>query len=216
MWEDSKNEKFYALYLHLKGSSKTDERQFENALCWMDYMLYGVVDNWIICKQHLDAGADLVGSQWHWHFKGNFWWAKSSYLRSLPDPMLLSHDRYAAEYWCCWGLWHRGFPKPAVKNLFYTDGIIDDSLYLQARSVAFPPNLSTKTIFIDRQMDNRHGETIDQFLERKFYCAFDRIRIPSSRVHLLVRLADFLNYDGSIAIGDNLYDTIQKSRRDLI
>lgn len=215
MWEESKKEDFYALYLHLKGSSKVNSQEFENARCWMDYMLYGVADNWSICRKHLDDGADLVGSQWHWHFKGNFWWAKSSYLRSLPNPMHLSSDRFAAEYWCCWGLWRSGFPKPAIRNLFYVDGMIEDGLYRKARYVAYPPDLSRKTIFVDQNLDAIHGETIDCFLDRKYYCAFDRIYIPNSKIHLLIRLADFLNYDGQIFIGDNLYDTIEKPRRDL-
>ena len=128
LWLDSHDEDFYALYLHCKGSSKTNEVEFQNGLAWMHYMAVGVIDNYPICLKHLDRGADLVGSMWYRHFKGNFFWAKSSYLRTLTGPYQLdASNRFNAEYWCSQAYWHsKGSPRPKVKNLFYLPIIRDD------------------------------------------------------------------------------------------
>jgi hypothetical protein len=155
----------------------------------------------------LEQGADIVGSQWHWHFKGNFWWGKSAYLRHLPDPMSLldrgfNAGRFNAEYWCAWGLWKTGFPKPAVKNLFYVKGLGDDLTFSSARESVFPTSLDERHIFIDRCLDGTQAETVEEFLARRYFCAFDDIYVPTNREHLYTQLNDFLNYDGQIIEAD--------------
>jgi hypothetical protein len=128
LWLDSHDEDFYALYLHCKGSSKIDEVEFQNGLAWMHYMAVGVIDNYLICLKHLDQGADLVGSMWYRHFKGNFFWAKSSYLRTLVGPYHIDvSNRFNAEYWCSQAYWYsKGLKLPKVKNLFYLPITADD------------------------------------------------------------------------------------------
>ncbi len=138
LWRDAQSEDFYALYLHAKGASKTKEREYLNAEAWMDFMLYGVVDNWRTCVVHMDRGAHLVGSQWYRHFKGNFWWGKSTYLRCMPDPMRYLPKRTAAKYRCSRAFWGSEVPKPAVKNLFYVEGLGSDSTYSAARACLSP------------------------------------------------------------------------------
>jgi hypothetical protein len=199
LWQDAQHEDFCALYLHTKGASKTEERDLLNAEAWIDFMLYGVVDNWRTSMEHLDRGADLVGSEWYWHFKGNFWWGKSSYLRHLPNPKdITGNMRFNAEYWCAWGLWKSDFPKPAVKNLFYVQGLDADSMFSAAREHAFPPALDRREIFIDRRLDASHPETIEEFLARRYFRAFDEIHILEGSAHLCTQLKDYLNYDGRI------------------
>ena len=128
LWLDSHDEDFYALYLHCKGSSKTNETEFQNGLAWMHYMAVGVIDNYSICLKHLELGADLVGSMWYRHFKGNFFWAKSSYLRTLVGPYQLDvSNRFHAEYWCSQAYWYsKELLRPKVKNLFYLPITADD------------------------------------------------------------------------------------------
>lgn len=213
IWRDAQHEDFYALYLHVKGASKTEEDDLLNAEAWMDFMLYGVVDNWQKCVDHLTRGADLVGSLWHWHFKGNFWWGKSAYLRHLPNPMSLldrrfDAGRFNAEYWCAWGLWKAGFPKPAVKNLFYVKSLGADSNFSLARGSAFPPALDERHIFVDRRLDSAQSETVEEFLGRRYFCAFDEIQVPSQRECLYTQLTDFLNYDGQIIEADRSGQTM--------
>ena len=54
------------------------------------------VTNWRTCVADLDSGADAVGSHWmvppetpigQHIFAGNFFWAKASFLRTLPSIM---------------------------------------------------------------------------------------------------------------------------------
>jgi hypothetical protein len=134
LWEDSQENHFYGLYLHCKGSSKTEEEVFQRDLIWMDCMLYGLLKNVDTCFHYLNAGADLVGSMWYRHFKGNFFWFKSDYIKHMISPLNMLdlktpegkrwYSRYDAEYWCCYAYWYglqSPLPYPKVKNLFYID-----------------------------------------------------------------------------------------------
>lgn len=189
LWLDAQDSDFHALYLHVKGASKTREHELKNAEAWMDWMLRGVVDDYRMCLAHLTCGADLVGSQYHWHFKGNFWWGRSAYLRQLPDPHLIGvGDRLNAEYWNCWGLWNTGWVKPNVKNLFYVKGLKTDADYVYVTDV------EQSHVFVDRRLDPTRTHTWEEFLASGEKCAFDRIDVLSSAV----RTEDFLNYDGIV------------------
>lgn len=121
LWLDSHAEDFHGLYLHCKGASKTDEAQIENGLAWLNYMADGVLDNHHACRLHLERGADLVGGMWYRHFKGNFFWFRSTYVRTLAGPHGLNlGNRFSAEYWCSQAYWQNpGARRPKVKNLFY-------------------------------------------------------------------------------------------------
>lgn len=96
----------YFLYLHTKGASH--EGLIWEA--WRNCMERRLVDGWRQCVADLDAGADSVGTHWitgdkYPDFKarepfwgGNFWWAKSEYLATLPE-IKGDEDRYYAEDW---------------------------------------------------------------------------------------------------------------------
>lgn len=121
LWLDSHVEDFHGLYLHCKSSSKIDDAEIENGLAWLNYMADGVLDNHQICRIHLERGADLVGCMWYRHFKGNFFWFRSSYVKTLEDPQSISFGtRLNAEFWCSQALWRNTkVLKPRVKNLGY-------------------------------------------------------------------------------------------------
>lgn len=155
MWKDSQNEDFYGLYLHCKGSSKTDEIELTNCLAWVEYMLFGLLDNIDTCLFYLDNGADLVGSMWYRHFKGNFFWGKSTFLRQLLDPLVYYNNiehytRYTAEYWISYAYWS-GFnnsislPFPKIKNLFYLP-LETDADFLKLKNQHIVPDLNHKYI----------------------------------------------------------------------
>ena len=195
-------EDFSCLYLHSKGASKTREDEYHNAKCWMDFMLYGVVDNYKVCLSHLERpdGPDLVGSQWHWHFKGNFWWAKSSHLREMPDPMGIGDERFNAEYWCCLGLWWHGYKKSRIKNLFYLPDLNDDTKFFELHKL-IPVNgidLLRKYAFIDKRIDPQQAYTLADFINENYKCALDEIYILKSDIGLLSYFQWFLNYDATI------------------
>lgn len=101
------------LYLHTKGASREPSQKWNH---WRDYLLWGVVENWELCLERINEEEDMVGVDWapgidleKWgvtnprtngFWAGNFWWAKASYIMTLPDPLTLPiGNRYYAEGW---------------------------------------------------------------------------------------------------------------------
>lgn len=78
------------LYFHTKGA--VTECDLNNR--WRRCMMRGCVDRWEECVQALDQGYEAVGVHW-WpnkgvhgdqhYYAGNFFWATSSFLRTLPS-----------------------------------------------------------------------------------------------------------------------------------
>jgi hypothetical protein len=129
MWQDSQEEDFYMLYLHSKGITSVenhlkngDPQVFKNYYYWRHFLNWGVVEKWKDCVVELLTGHDLAGVNYFNepapHFSGNFWWAKSSYIRTLPDPSTIewwyelqkntkdpwlrtAHKRFRDENWVC-------------------------------------------------------------------------------------------------------------------
>ncbi len=112
MWEMAKNEKFYAVYFHTKGSSydvmryKSFRRSFSsfnrNSKAWREMMEYFVMENWKMACSALFRGYDAFGCMWQEnhhspHFSGNFWWTKSEHILDLPQPNRT--NRFEAEFW---------------------------------------------------------------------------------------------------------------------
>ena len=91
----------YILYLHTKGNSYDTERQ--SIKDWTDMMLYFLVEKYDKCTSQMVSGFDTVGCNYsevhHNHYSGNFWWAKSSYIKTLN---FLNEDvpsKMAPEFW---------------------------------------------------------------------------------------------------------------------
>jgi hypothetical protein len=78
-------------------------------------MLYFNVTQWKICIEKLQTnstcGVDLREMP-TLHYSGNFWWAKSQYIATLPEPVLfnnlekypnpLQSLRHNQEFWICY------------------------------------------------------------------------------------------------------------------
>lgn len=187
---DSMQNDFYGLYLHCKGASQADEILWKNSVAWADYMLTGVVDRSEQCLQHLKAGAHLVGSQWHWHFKGNFYWFDSDYVQQLVDPMIMDLDyRLNCEFWCSYSYWWGRYPLPKVKNLFYVP-IQHDIDYINQHYKNFVPAVSGPYV---------HAGSFAEFLETRWTGAFDVICVNAKEFntfhHVFIK---YLNYDGVV------------------
>jgi hypothetical protein len=80
--EDADN--FNVLYLHTKGVTRINV----NVDDWVKYMIYFNICEHKTCIEHLTKhGYDTVGVNLFTtppiHYSGNFWWAKSSYLKKL-------------------------------------------------------------------------------------------------------------------------------------
>jgi len=104
----------HILYAHTKGAWSATEF----AKRWRVSMTYDTVARWDECVPQLGSH-DAVGPFW-WKsndpmhaghksfFAGNFWWARSDYLRTLPP--LANEHRYQAEGWI-------GLNEPSIVNM---------------------------------------------------------------------------------------------------
>lgn len=113
------------LYFHTKGVSAPHDPYKR---CWRDLMNRQVICNWRENVQQLDD-FDVVGVNWRHcppisHFCGNFWWARSDWIRSLtPFDIYYENPRYPTDWDSGRRLgcefWISSSPKePRVKSLF--------------------------------------------------------------------------------------------------
>lgn len=119
------HEDWYVLYHHSKGITQPHRPNYD---AWRKRMEDAVVWNWRECVAELDRGTDACGCHWltpETHpqhggipfFAGTFWWAKASFLITLPPlPEDSWRNRYAAERWI--GMGPR---RPVVKDYFPGD-----------------------------------------------------------------------------------------------
>lgn len=90
----------YVMYFHIKGVTHPHNAGIHD---WRRYLEYWNIDCWQDCVALLDQGHDTVGTNFinepflgadqrpcNWnHYSGNFWWARSSYIKRLtplPHP----------------------------------------------------------------------------------------------------------------------------------
>lgn len=99
------------LYIHTKNVGKETNLCIED---WIHYMLYFLIERHKDVSESLlkydTIGVDLRDEP-TLHYSGNFWWARSSYIASLPDPLLfkdldvypnpLNSERHNQEFWIC-------------------------------------------------------------------------------------------------------------------
>jgi GR25 family glycosyltransferase involved in LPS biosynthesis len=85
------------LYLHTKGISWPNH---ENIVNWTEMMVYFLAEQHTTCDKLLKS-YDAIGCNYsikpHPHFSGNFWWATSKYIKTLPK--IKSNIRHDAEWW---------------------------------------------------------------------------------------------------------------------
>jgi hypothetical protein len=97
IYEHSKIEDFNVLYLHSKGVTKPGNLFVQD---WNDFMLYFDVTLYNFCIKVLDTH-DAVGVNLRHdpklHFSGNFWWSRSSHIKTL-EPCI-DMDYFAPEMW---------------------------------------------------------------------------------------------------------------------
>jgi hypothetical protein len=88
LYEDVKSVGVACWYAHTKGASTRRDDQTK----WRLKMEAVVFDQYERCLEAL-KDYDVCGTEWqsslignHPHYSGNFWWANSRYLRTLPPP----------------------------------------------------------------------------------------------------------------------------------
>jgi hypothetical protein len=97
----SENQDCDVLYLHTKGITNNSS----NVKDWVTMMLYFLVEKKEECveklKEYDTVGCNHRNIDIHFnyrpHYDGNFWWSKTSYLRTLPYLSMIS--RHDAEWW---------------------------------------------------------------------------------------------------------------------
>lgn len=109
---------WYVLYFHAKGVTHVPGSDYYN-LCtrWRNCMTRNVIQNWQRCCMDLDAGFESVGCHWLQGvadgtqniWAGNFWWATSNFLRTVPSifkrdrikqsGIAALESRYESEVW---------------------------------------------------------------------------------------------------------------------
>lgn len=116
----------YAIgYIHNKGITRmindVEPHSATRYYYWRQFLNYGVIEKWQDCIDALKR-CDIAGVnlQQHpeLHYSGNFWWARASHIRKLPDPSTLGwwktmkaqsrdhwlqscSDRFRDEMWPC-------------------------------------------------------------------------------------------------------------------
>jgi len=112
------HEDWYVLYFHAKGCTHDPNSDHAKmCACWRPCMMRNLVDQWKRCFVDLNSGFEAVGCHWMTGlldgsqniFGGNCWWAKASFLVTLPSILLRDRikqsgiqaleSRFEAEVW---------------------------------------------------------------------------------------------------------------------
>lgn len=94
------------LYVHSKGVNRIDKNDCVED--WRNYMSYFLIEQYKICIDYLKnndtVGVDLRATP-TLHYSGNFWWAKSDYVKRLCHPRnapdVINSYRHKNEFWIC-------------------------------------------------------------------------------------------------------------------
>lgn len=92
------------LYLHTKGVSYANPYIKKNIDAWVRYLDLYVIKKWEECIKGLEendaAGPFYCPGESNKHFQGNFWWANSDYLKTLPKLNTVNVNKYnRGEFW---------------------------------------------------------------------------------------------------------------------
>jgi hypothetical protein len=128
---------WYVCYFHCKGGSHPAGSPYGEGTAkpWRIGMMHKVVRDWRLCVDALEEGYESAGAHYlrhacdgsHNYWPGNFWWAKASFLLTLPsiferERIKMSgietvESRYEAEVWL-----GNGPRMPSVKEFLPNGG----------------------------------------------------------------------------------------------
>ena len=100
--KDKFGESDYILYIHTKGASKLDNPNYDNIKSWRELMNYFNIEKYknvfkIFEKTDYNSYGVLLGNAGRWKlYSGNFWWVKSSYLKTIKMNEV-KRNRFNAE-----------------------------------------------------------------------------------------------------------------------
>jgi len=95
----SENEDAAYYYLHTKGLRHYNNIGFENVGTWIQILVHANVTRWRDAFDVIENDkADTYGCLFNYlHYHGNFWWASSSHIKTLPKS--IGPDYGAPEWW---------------------------------------------------------------------------------------------------------------------
>jgi hypothetical protein len=113
-------------YIHSKGARfnmTTDSLTYNNVSAWRQYMEYFVIGQHDKCIEALDTHDTCGINLRDWpsiHYSGNFWWAKSEYIKTLKplsvhDPNVPA-DRWYMDWYLSPELWIGSNTDPCVTH----------------------------------------------------------------------------------------------------
>ncbi len=106
IWDFCQTNDGNILYLHSKGATRPDNEKVKD---WVDYMEYFCIDKHEDCfkvlTQYDTCGVNLTKHPML-HYSGNFWWAKSEYIRkrlrydhTKTSNKTVNDERWYCEFW---------------------------------------------------------------------------------------------------------------------
>ena len=72
-------------YLHTKGLRHFGTKREKNVIDWINLMLYWNIERWNLAINALNIYDTYGCNMKDNHYSGNFWWAKLSHIKSLPN-----------------------------------------------------------------------------------------------------------------------------------
>jgi hypothetical protein len=95
MRKQAENAKYF--YVHTKGLRHFGLGNEQCVVDWINLLLYWNIEKWRDAVDKLDVYDTYGCNDTGFHYSGNFWWATSAHIRTLPDKI---GDYYtAAEDW---------------------------------------------------------------------------------------------------------------------
>lgn len=94
----------YILYIHTKGASKQTDVNFNNIISWRHLMNYFNIEKVkdvfkLFERTDFNTHGVLYGKSSSWIiYSGNFWWAKSDYVKTIKFDSIKKSNRYQAEW----------------------------------------------------------------------------------------------------------------------
>lgn len=93
------------LYMHTKGITHIDPTLRRNIDGWVRYLDLYTIAKWEECVEALktnDVAGGLYADNPMKHFSGNFWWANSDYIKTLPRLNKYNINEFnRGEFWIC-------------------------------------------------------------------------------------------------------------------
>jgi hypothetical protein len=100
------NPNCYILYLHTKGISYDQTTLFYTKINdWIELMIYFLIDQFKICFEKMNENYDTIGCNLNddihnpKHYSGNFWWASTNYIKTLPYVDEINPHKMTPEFW---------------------------------------------------------------------------------------------------------------------